>query len=106
MNEYNCPSCGQRKLREIIDEKVRIGETLNLKGYRGGMSKRKGRKFEIRQGWDFRRNTGDYVWKYRVVDWENNLYAEKIIDLNTGEIIKDEEGLLSDHIGHGSAKKT
>jgi len=50
LNTQNCPSCGQRKFMEIVEDNVRIGETIKVNAYKGGKSKRKGLKFEFIQG--------------------------------------------------------
>lgn len=41
----------------------------------------------------------------RLIDRENNLYHEKVISIDTGEIVHECKEKLSDHSGHGSAKK-
>jgi hypothetical protein len=41
----------------------------------------------------------------RLVDHRNDYYFEKIVHRETGELILLREGRLSEHRGHGSAKK-
>ncbi|WP_312327758.1 hypothetical protein [Acinetobacter sp.] len=106
LNTENCPSCGQRKFMEIFEDNIKVGESIKVKAYKGGESKRKGLKFEFIQGWDFSKSRGYYIDKYREVNRENNFYIERVVDPITGEVIKNHEGLLSDHIGHGSARKS
>lgn len=42
---------------------------------------------------------------YRLIHRDNDLYREKVVDPDTGEVIHFCEEKLSDHKGHGSAKK-
>jgi hypothetical protein len=57
--------------------------------------------------------TGDtFNWKNKiwyiinqVVDRKNNRYKKTLINSKTGEIVLDIEERLTDHIGHGEAKK-
>lgn len=101
----SCPSCGQRQFTERVEERFRIGEILKLKGYKGGMSKRKGLMFEIFQGWDFSVDRGYFVYKYREINKRDDLYIEEVIDKNAGETLRKEKESLSKHIERGSAKQ-
>jgi hypothetical protein len=38
------------------------------------------------------------------IDKKNNKYKKKVIDVKTGEILKDQEESLTEHQGYGSAK--
>jgi hypothetical protein len=56
-------------------------------------------------GDDLHRKTGKWNKKIRVIDQEKDLYVETITDPETGEVIHHQEHKLSEHRGHGSAKK-
>jgi hypothetical protein len=45
------------------------------------------------------------VHREETEDRKNNRYTETVIDPDTGEIIHQADEPLSDHLGHGSAKK-
>jgi hypothetical protein len=65
-------------------------------------------KKRIRQefiyGFDKRRSRGDYVYKEREINRDNDSYRELINEEKTGEIIHSVEEKLSDHFRHGSDK--
>lgn len=102
-----CPNCGsfKRCYQETVNEALTCGEIIKIKAYVGGLSKRKGRRFECIQGSSLSIDRGRFMFVFQLVDYENNRYIKKVIDPKTGEIIRNEDKLLSDHRDHGSAKK-
>lgn len=58
---------------------------------------------EIISGWELHKRFGDMVEKYRHIDRRNDRYIERIATRD-GELIRDVDERLSEHIGHGSAK--
>jgi len=58
---------------------------------------------EITRGNEFNIN-GNLMEKERIIDRRNNLYKEIVTNIDTGEIVRDVEQKLTEHIGHGSAK--
>jgi hypothetical protein len=48
---------------------------------------------------------GNLMSKERIIDRKNNYYKELVVNTDTGEIVRDIEQPLSDHTGHGSAKR-
>lgn len=56
-------------------------------------------------GDDLHRNSGKWYNKERVIDQEKDYYRETIADPETGEVIYHQEHKLSEHRGHGTAKK-
>ena len=48
---------------------------------------------------------GNLMGKERIIDRKNNYYKELVVNTDTGEIVRDIEQPLSDHTGHGSAKR-
>jgi phage FluMu protein Com len=103
-NRVPCPHCGSfsRAYFASIHETTTIREKIGMKGKRGGT----GKPFiETVSGDDLLKTTGKWNKLERVIDRENNLYSEKIIDPETGKIIYQCEEPLSEHKGHGSAKK-
>ena len=51
------------------------------------------------------RSTGEWVHKERKIDRENDLYHEKVVDPQTGNVMHECKEKLSEHLGHGSDKK-
>jgi phage FluMu protein Com len=99
-----CPRCGSR-LRNIaveIEERVEIREMLGVEGRRQGTKKF---AFQDRSGDEFGVKVQRWLKKVRVIDRESDQYREKVWDPETGEVIHECEEPLSQHFGHGSAKK-
>jgi len=40
----------------------------------------------------------------RIIDRDGDLYHERVVDVETGEVVRDVTEPLSDHRGRGSAK--
>jgi len=49
--------------------------------------------------------SGRWVRKTRLIDRETDWYEERIVDEETGEVLHESHEPLSDHSGHGSAKR-
>ena len=47
---------------------------------------------------------GNLMQKERIIDRKNNSYKELVVNIDTGEVVRDVEHPLSEHIGYGSAK--
>jgi hypothetical protein len=56
-------------------------------------------------GDSFFHKTGRWSHLIRIFDKTTDIYYERIIDSATGEVILQREGKLTEHRGHGSAKK-
>ncbi|MGC1133561.1 MAG: hypothetical protein WA941_12120 [Nitrososphaeraceae archaeon] len=54
---------------------------------------------------DIYRKTGRSVRRRMRVDRDNNRYTEEVEDKETGEIIHSVDEPLSEHRGHGSARR-
>jgi DNA-directed RNA polymerase subunit RPC12/RpoP len=99
-----CPACGsiKRAIQVSISESVTIREMLGMKGKRQGEKKP---FIESVSGDDLHRKTGKWMKLTRMIDRENNQYKEEVKDPATGDTVHRCEEPLSDHKGHGSAKK-
>lgn len=62
--------------------------------------------YETKSGADLHRATGRWMQRQLIIDRENNRYSERVIDPETGQIVHVCEEPLSEHQGHGTAKKT
>ncbi len=99
-----CPRCGSngRKLGVEIRAQVTLHSMLSYKGRRGG----KGRPFvEGRVGGELQRSTGRWLRLERVIDRARDWYREHISDPRTGEVVRHVEEPLTQHHGHGAAKR-
>lgn len=104
-----CPHCLSKSISiyEIFEEDA----VLDIKeSYRDKLrnenlkSKEKLRK-NIFSGDDLHRKSGKWYKKERIIDRDNDSYKEIVIDPDTGLVIHSCEEPLSQHQGHGSAKK-
>jgi hypothetical protein len=101
-----CSNCGSLTRHFIAD----LTALVNFKGsigavkFLGGVSKTKGRVVEFFDGWEPRRVVGDLVRKFRKIDKENDKYQEHV-ETEDGEVLHHSDEALSQHRGHGSAKK-
>lgn len=99
-----CRNCGStaRVFEVEIAETVTVREALGMKA-RHGIG---GRPFyETKSGADLHRATGRWMQRDLVIDRENDRYVERVVDPETGEIVHVCEEPLSEHQGHGTAKK-
>ncbi len=102
-----CPACGSTKRRtdELVADGLVIGTDIHTKGYAGGVSRKKGLKFESKDGDSMSTARGRFMKRCQLVDKQNNRYVKKVIDPASGEVLRDVDEPLSDHTGRGSAKK-
>ena len=103
-NRHPCKKCGS--LTRNIN--VSINESLILRDGIGVKAKHTGDKkpfIESKDIPDYNRDRGKIVNLKRIIDRENDIYHEIITDYETGEIIYEKKEKLSEHTGHGYAKK-
>jgi len=103
-----CPQCGSRKKHVYLTFHEKDGLTVRdmLTGKVKNpslRSKDKVRK-EFLSGDDLRRSDGKWMEKERIIDRDNDHYHEKVVDPETGEVLRDVTEPLSQHLGRGSAK--
>jgi len=99
-----CGKCGSTK--RIHD--VSITETLVARDGLGVQVKRAGEKRPYVEDLavpEYSRSRDKIVHRQRVIDRDNDRYFEKITDYDSGEVIHHCEEPLSQHQGHGSAKR-
>jgi hypothetical protein len=99
-----CSVCGStRRIHNIS-----ITETLVIRDEYRQKAKHPGQKkpyIEDISGSDYSRDRGKHVHLQRIIDRDNDYYFEKITDYETGEVIHHCEEPLSQHQGHGDAKR-
>ncbi|MBP2297091.1 hypothetical protein [Azospirillum rugosum] len=102
-----CPKCGstnQKVTLNIFDEiTTEVRDSLKGKVKDDSFPSKKKVRRDFFYGSDERKSKGDYVYKEREIDKDNNRYRELVRE-ESGEVIRDIEQPLTDHTGHGSAK--
>ena len=100
-----CPECGSTVRRAevgISSSTVTARSTLSFKARRAG----RGRPFtEGKVADDLHRKSGRWLRLERIIDRARDWYREIISDRQTGEVIHHVEEPLSEHTGHGAARR-
>ncbi len=99
-----CPNCGslERHFALTLAGKVSVSSSLGLKAKTGG----KGKPFmELKQGDSFSTSRGRWMRFLQIVDRRNNRYRKHVSDPETSEVLRDVDKPLSEHIGHGDARR-
>jgi hypothetical protein len=78
---------------DSLATKARHGDVGQAKPYR-----------EAFTGFDYHRDSQEWRQVSRVVDRENNRCTERIVDAS-GDVVRDVDGPLNDHLGHGATKR-
>ena len=99
----SCNNCGSEKstINIIVEDEVRLYDQVRIKP-KGKIGNRKLRQERI-DGHVLSAN-GNLVHKIRVIDNVGDVYFEEIKDLD-GSVIHKCQEKLSEHRGHGYAKK-
>jgi hypothetical protein len=99
-----CPICGSlvRHIAIHVEDTIAIHESTRVQGRPGT-----GGKPFVDQivGDDLQRSTGRWMRRERVIDRTNDRYREVVTDPTTGEVVHECEEPLTDHQGHGHAKR-
>jgi len=99
----------RRKSKDVTVQLVGVsakGEVgrVAAKGHTHIGEKRRGKyDYEAVLGHEFNVE-GNLMHKERIFDRKNNSYKERVVNTDTGEVVRDIEEPLSKHIDHGSAK--
>lgn len=100
----SCPHCGSttRKFVQVVDGSISFHEQVRLVK----RDQEPGRPAEeLTQGDDLNRDSGKWYDLTRHIDRRNNRYKERIVDPETGDVIREVDEPLSDHRGRGNAKR-
>ncbi|MBB3045890.1 uncharacterized Zn finger protein (UPF0148 family) [Litorivivens lipolytica] len=103
-----CPLCGGTKGKLDVGFSFGVAaqmDSVRVVGKNDSLPSKKKRRLEYRREHSLTVSTGRMSILERLIDKENDIYREKIIDKESGEIIHSDEEPLTDHTGHGSAKK-
>jgi len=103
-NRQPCDLCGSlsRTYSEHLEATIQLRSQLKWRHRRAGLRRPLA---EGVSGSERSVRSGRWVVKKRVIDREKNWYEEVIVDEETGEVVRDSHEPLSDHAGHGSAKR-
>lgn len=103
--DKKCPKCGSPYHTKVlsVSDNVSISDMMRGKGSKKPGVKR--RPFEFKAGVEHQRKLKKQVYRYYKTDREHDCYSEMVIDLETGATIHQCDEALSDHRGHGNAKK-
>jgi len=103
----SCPNCMSDQLDMVtrFEEKVAIHELIRGKIIDPSRKSSEKTRQETIDGEVFGHREGKYLRKYRLIDRDDNHYKELVVDPDSGETIHYDEGTLSNHTGHGSAKR-
>jgi hypothetical protein len=103
-----CPSCGQQG----VSTSIGITDLMGVRDATLTKAKRKEprvdghrRGTETTSGTDFSRATGHLVGIDRHLDRNENTYTERVVDLDSGEILREVDETKDVHQGRGDARK-
>jgi len=101
-----CPKCGSTKRSHSADVSEGIGlhNGLRLKALKPELPSAKKLRFDTYVGVEKSHKHGRLVRVERTIDKDNDRYIERVVDLQTGELLHECDEPLSQHINHGTAK--
>lgn len=98
-----CPDCGStaRNYAKTFHATLNTRASLQVRGKEGG----KGRPFvSLKAGANWFAETKRWHIIEQLVDRRSNRYKKRIVDEATGEVLRDDDGPLTEHQGYGSAR--
>ncbi len=97
-----CASCGAsvRRFNVEITASIKLHDSLKFKHKDAGRNM----LAEGFSGDDLHYSSGKWMQKERLVDHKHNIYRERILNPETGDVVHFCEEPLSEHRGHGSDK--
>jgi hypothetical protein len=101
-----CEKCGSigYTVKLSVNEQITLHEQVKGKVKNDALPSHKKVRAEFITGEELRKSDGKWVNKDRYWNKDRDIYSEKVVDQNTGEVIHSCEEPLSKHTGHGSAK--
>jgi len=102
-----CPGCGstRRIFNLAVAETIHFRQMLGMKISNPSFAGKGHIRAEQLAGDELHRKTRKWFKKERVIDRENDRYFEKITDPETGQVIHHCDEPLTQHSGHGTARK-
>lgn len=107
MPRLPCPTCGSTAIKaiEILTDSAVAYSLIRGVGKMPSLPRDKRLRFDIKTGYEMSRRLGRMVRVERSIDKDADSYMERITDPATGEVIHECIEKLSEHTGHGSAKR-
>lgn len=102
-----CPSCGSANqyVEMTITEEIGLYEQIFGKLKDPNLPSKKKTRVEWLTGSEWSKKLRKIVHKDRLIDRKNDRYKETVVAPDTKEVIHHCDEPLSQHTGHGSAKK-
>ena len=102
-----CPRCGSTKriFNHAVAETIQFKQMLGMKIRNPSFTGRGHVRIEQLVGDDLHRKTWKWFKRERVIDRQNDRYFEKITDPETGQVVHHCDEPLTQHFGHGTARK-
>ena len=101
-----CPNCGSKERAYLMTLTETFGshDGHRVKAKNSALPSDKKLRFDTYSGVEPSHKFGKLVRVHRTIDRDNNRYVEKVVDLQTGEVLHECDEPLSDHINRGTAK--
>jgi hypothetical protein len=102
-----CPNCGATARSDTmqLSAGIRNFASLGERLKRLSLPSDKKIRWESFTGYEICRDRQKMVHKVRMYDKDSDEYVERVVDIETGEIIHECVEPFSKHVGHGTAKK-
>ena len=107
-SESPCEFCGLTSRHFNL----RLMETITMRGgteaKNGSTGKRVGKhkySMELLERHELRKTSGEWCFRRRLIDRENDWYKEMVVDVETKKLIHSSAESLSAHQGHGSVAR-
>ena len=92
----------ERHFALTLEGKVSVHSSLGLKHKGAG----RGKPFkELKQGDSYSTSRGRWMSLLQIVDRRNNRYRKLVTDPETGDVLRDVDEPLSEHVGRGDARR-
>ena len=101
-----CPDCGalSRSYLETLTDGIAFYDGHRVRAKNLALPSAKKLRFDTYSSVEPSHKYGKLVRVHRTIDPDKDWYSEKVIDLQSGEILHECEEPLSQHVGHGTAK--
>jgi len=106
-NPHVCERCGARRFRITLTTEVHASAGMRWKGFLANGVKWSQKKRPFVEGQSepsLTRDTGRWAWRMKVENRRENTYYEKVTDIESGDVLREASGTLTEHQGRGSAK--
>jgi hypothetical protein len=87
-----------------LTDSISLHDGHRVKAKNSALPSNKKLRFDTYSGIEPSHKFGKLVRVHRTIDRDNNRYIEKVIDLQSGEVLHECDEPLSDHINRGTAK--